>query len=101
MTREFVIREARKEELEQLGQLMVGVYQDLEGFPSKDEQPRYYEMLANIGKLTEKPDTKLLVAVTGDQLLGGVVYFSDMGQYGSGGTATQEKSASGFRLLAV
>ena len=35
------------------------------------------------------------------KIAGGVVYFSDMQYYGSGGTATQEKNASGFRLLAV
>jgi len=101
MLREFVIREARKEEFEKLGQLMVSVYLNLEGFPNQDEQPKYYEMLANIGQLTEKPDTKLLVAVTEDEVIGGVVYFSDMAQYGSGGIATREKNASGFRLLAV
>jgi uncharacterized protein (TIGR02118 family) len=97
----FVIRQAKPAEFEPLGQLMVGVYADLEGFPSKTEQPRYYEMLANIGRMTEKPETQLLVAVDGDRLLGGLVYFSDMAQYGSGGTATKETGASGFRLLAV
>jgi GNAT superfamily N-acetyltransferase len=30
-----------------------------------------------------------------------VVYFGDMKSYGSGGSATLEKNASGFRLLAV
>jgi GNAT superfamily N-acetyltransferase len=99
--REFVVREAKKEELEALGQLMVSVYSNLEGFPNRDEQPRYYEMLAHIGKLTERPATTLLVAVAGDEVIGGVAYFSDMAQYGSGGIATREKNASGFRLLAV
>ena len=81
---------------------MVGVYSRLEGFPNALEQPAYYEMLANIGKQTEKPHTELLVAVSSEGNIGGaVVYFSDMKQYGSGGTATQEKNASGFRLLAV
>jgi GNAT superfamily N-acetyltransferase len=58
-------------------------------------------MLTNIGQFTKKPDAKLLVAATEDKVLGGLVHFSDMAQYGSGGTATQEKAASGFRLLAV
>jgi ribosomal protein S18 acetylase RimI-like enzyme len=98
---QFIIREAKPEEFEALGQLMVSVYSSLEGFPKQDEQPRYYEMLAHIGQMAAKPDTKLLVAVAGSKLLGGVVYYSDMAQYGSGGTATQEKNASGFRLLAV
>ena len=59
-------------------------------------------MLADIGRFADQPDSRLLVAVSEeDELLGGVVYFSDMAQYGSGGTATLEKNASGFRLLAV
>ncbi|MGE4290559.1 MAG: GNAT family N-acetyltransferase [Salinivirgaceae bacterium] len=96
------IRNARPDEFESLGQLMVKVYSQLEGFPKPDEQPAYYEMLASIGQQTLKPCTELLVAVTKDDVVaGGVVYFSDMQYYGSGGTATQEKNASGFRLLAV
>ena len=39
--------------------------------------------------------------VTGTELLGGLVYFADMAEYGSGGSATRERNASGFRLLAV
>lgn len=81
---------------------MVDVYSELDGFPNALEQPAYYQMLANIGKQTEKPHTELLVAVSSEGSIGGaVVYFSDMKQYGSGGTATLEKNASGFRLLAV
>jgi GNAT superfamily N-acetyltransferase len=97
----FLIRQVYEEELAELGQLMVSVYSNLEGFPDQDQQPAYYEMLANIGRLTRNPDTKLLVAVTEDDVAGGVVYFSDMARYGSGGLATHEKDASGFRLLAV
>jgi GNAT superfamily N-acetyltransferase len=98
---DFVIREARTEEFEELGQLMVKVYSNLEGFPGKDEQPKYYDLMTNIGQLTRKPNTKLLVVVAGDKVIGGLAYFSDMIQYGSGGTATREQAASGFRLLAV
>ncbi len=59
-------------------------------------------MLANIGEFTNKPNTELLVvASTKVKVYGAVVYFSDMKYYGSGGTATKEKYASGFRLLAV
>lgn len=98
---DFVVREARQEEHAALGQLMVAAYAALEGFPTPEEQPRYYEMLTHIGRLAERPHTQLLVAVRGAELLGGVVYFSDMAQYGSGGSATQERDAAGFRLLAV
>ncbi|MEO8516741.1 MAG: GNAT family N-acetyltransferase [Flavobacterium sp.] len=59
-------------------------------------------MLANIGELTKNQGTELLVAVSSnDDIAGGVVYFNDMQYYGSGGTATKELNASGFRLLAV
>ena len=95
------VREARPEEFTALGALMVAAYSGLDGFPKPHEQPRYYDMLRSIGQFTLKPGARLLVAVAGPALLGGVVYFPDMAQYGSGGTATRESQASGFRLLAV
>lgn len=102
MTTEFLIRDLRPAEFESLGRLMTDVYSKLEGFPTPTEQPHYYEMLANIGRLSEKPGARVLVAVRpGDELLGGIVYFSDMAQYGSGGVATSIKDASGIRLLGV
>jgi len=53
------------------------------------------------GVLT-KPSTKVLVAISSEgHLVGGVVYFGDMAQYGSGGLATIIKGASGIRLLGV
>ena len=94
----WVIREARQEEFDELGRLMVAVYSSLEGFPGRDEQPKYYDLLAHIGQMTEKPGVSLLVAVADDRILGGVVHFSGMAQYGSGGNATAERNASGFRL---
>ena len=96
------VRIATPDEFAEIGKLMVRVYSQLEGFPKEDEQPDYYKMLANIGELTRKPATELLVAIAGDgNILGGVVYFGDMKQYGSGGMATQELNSAGFRLLAV
>ncbi|MCG8436392.1 MAG: GNAT family N-acetyltransferase [Gammaproteobacteria bacterium] len=98
----YIIRNAEPDEFQEIGELMVKVYSRLEGFPKADEQPAYYDMLANIGEQTKKPNTELLAAVSPDGKIGGaVVYFSDMSQYGSGGTATEVKNASGFRLLAV
>lgn len=58
-------------------------------------------MLANVGELTTKPETELLVASSADEIAGAVVFFGDMKYYGSGGTATKEQNAAGFRLLAV
>ena len=81
---------------------MVDAYSGLDGFPKQDELPGYYHMLANVGDLTKKPGTEILVGTTtDDRVAGAVVYFSDVQYYGSGGTATQQKNASGFRLLAV
>ena len=102
MHTEYQIRKAQPQEFEEIGKLMVRVYSQLEGFPKEHEQPNYYKMLAQVGDFSLKPDTELLVALSPDlQLAGAVVYFGDMQYYGSGGTATQEKNASGFRLLAV
>ncbi len=97
----WVIREAWPEAFDDLGRLMVQVYSSLEGFPGPEVQPTYYDLLAHIGQMAGKPGARRLVATEGEDLLGGVVFFSDMAQYGSGGTATRERNASGFRLLAV
>jgi GNAT superfamily N-acetyltransferase len=98
----YKVRNAKEKEFEKVGQLMVEVYSQLEGFPKQTEQPEYYKMLANIGEITTKPHTELLIAISPqEEIAGAVVYFNDMSSYGSGGTATQEKNASGFRLLAV
>ena len=99
---EYTIRNAKPDEFEEIGKLLVTVYSQLDGFPKHSEQPAYYNMLSNIGELTTKPETELLVAVSpGNKILGAVVFFSDMLYYGSGGTANKEKNAAGFRLLAV
>lgn len=100
--KEYKVRNAFPGEFPEIGKLMVQVYSQLEGFPKETEQPEYYKMLLNVGELTKKPCTELLVAVTPEgRIAGVVVYFSDMQYYGSGGTATLERDASGFRLLAV
>lgn len=96
------IRGIRADEHAALGRLLVEVYSRLEGFPSPAEQPGYYAMLADIGAFTDTPAAKVLVAIAPELgLVGGVVYFGDMAEYGSGGTATQVADASGIRLLGV
>ena len=58
--------------------------------------------LANIGDFTHQPQTELLVAADeNNTILGAVIYFNDMKNYGSGGIATQEQNSAGFRLLGV
>jgi GNAT superfamily N-acetyltransferase len=98
----FIIRNATSAEFEEIGKLMIRVYSQLEGFPKESEQPDYYRMLANVGELTKRPESELLVAVSSDdKIAGSVVYFGDMKYYGSGGIATSVQNAAGFRLLAV
>ena len=61
---EYIVRNVASSEFKEVGKLMVQVYSQLEGFPKESEQPEYYKMLANIGELTKKPETELLVAVS-------------------------------------
>lgn len=99
---DFSLRNAELKEFKKIGELMVQVYSALEGFPKINEQPQYYEMLKNVGNLTKNKKIELIVAVSKQGHIGGaVVFFKDMKDYGSGGTATNEKNACGFRLLAV
>lgn len=99
---EYMVRNAAPHEFVTIGELMVSVYSQLEGFPKPEEQPQYYQMLSNVGQLASKPGAELLVAVSPEgKISGAVVYFADMSHYGSGGSATKEENASGFRLLAV
>ena len=102
MSTDLTIRDARADEFTAIGRLLVEVYSSLAGFPTPAEQPPYYELLENIGRLTEKPQARLLVAVTPQgELAGSIAYFGDMAHYGSGGIATCVKNASGIRLLGV
>jgi ribosomal protein S18 acetylase RimI-like enzyme len=102
VTAGLTIRTVRPDEHAALGRLMVEVYAALEGFPTPAEQPAYYEKLANIARLGERPGAQVLVAVDArERLLGGVVYFAEMAEYGSGGSAGAVADASGIRLLGV
>jgi hypothetical protein len=62
--KEYKVRNAFASEFTEIGKLMVQVYSQLEGFPKETEQPEYYKMLMNVGELTKKPCTDLLVALT-------------------------------------
>jgi len=85
-----------------IGQLIVEVFSQQAGFPKQADQPDYYQLLANVGEFTRVPGTELLVAVSSEEKIqGAVVYFNEMKNYGSGGTATMERNTAGFRLLAV
>jgi pimeloyl-ACP methyl ester carboxylesterase/predicted N-acetyltransferase YhbS len=97
----LVVRDAHADEFDAVGRMMVAAYSRLEGFPSPESQPDYYRLLAQIGEQTAKPDTRILVALEQGRIAGAVVFYGDMAQYGSGGAATAEKEAAGFRFLAA
>lgn len=102
MTSSIEIRNATPAEYTHIGKLMVHAYSNLSGFLTPQQHPGYYNLLTNIGDITQKPGTEILVAISSEKkLLGAVVYFDTMQHYGSGGTATQKKNSSGFRFLAV
>lgn len=93
---------AQQSEYPQIGALMAEVYAQLDGFPSRDEQPGYYSLFDDLASLVSHEETEVITARRADgQLVAGVVYFGDMKHYGSGGTATTIENASGLRLLAV
>lgn len=97
----LVIRNARRDEFDSIGKLLVRVYSSLDGFPTPEEQPQYYDLLANVGKLADNPAIEIIAAFRPeDQLAGAVVFFHDMTFYESG-VGANLKDASGFRLLCV
>jgi GNAT superfamily N-acetyltransferase len=96
------VRDLSPDETAILGRMLVDVYANLPGFPTPGEQPDYYRMLADIGRFADRPATRVLGALGVDgTLLGGLVYFADMAQYGSAGIATTLRQVSGIRLLGV
>lgn len=102
MCKRYIIREAKVSEYFPLGELMVQVYSQLEGFPKQDQIPDYYDYLRNVGDLTTFPKVKLFVAVSDyGSVDGGLVYYGDMKYYGAGEESTKNQIAGGFRLLAV
>jgi hypothetical protein len=54
---EYIVRNAKPSEFEEVGRLLVQVYSQLDGFPKESEQPEYYKILANVGEFTKKPET--------------------------------------------
>jgi hypothetical protein len=64
MSTSLSVRNGSSDELSQLGRLLVRVYAALPGFPTPDEQPGYYEMLANIARFAEKLVVRSINTVT-------------------------------------
>ena len=92
---------AREKDFSAIGKLMVDVYSHLDGFASPDEQPAYYEMLANIADFAGREGVEILFASKDKTLLGAVVYINNLANYGAALDLSGERDAAGFRLLAV
>ena len=97
----LVIRDARADEFEAIGRMMVAVYSGLDGFPRPESQPDTYKGLAGIGDEAAKPDARILVALEKERIAGAVVFYANMAAYRPGGTAPHEIEAAGFRFLAA
>jgi pimeloyl-ACP methyl ester carboxylesterase/GNAT superfamily N-acetyltransferase len=97
----LVIRDARADEFEAIGRMMVAAYSGLEGFPKPESQPDAYKALTGIGDEAAKPDLRLLVALEKEQIAGAVVFYPNMAAYRPGGTAPHEIDAAGLRFLAA
>lgn len=98
----YSIREARTEEFLALGQLAVEVYAALPGMPNRDEQPEYYQMLADVSKRAANPAIRIIAAAgENGEVWGCVDCIEQMSQYGAGGSAYAISNALGIRLLAV
>jgi len=94
---------AQPDELADVGNLMAEVYSQLDGFPSKAEQPQYYEQFTKLAALTESEHIQVIVAKTEvDGIIGGLIFYTDVKHYGAGGSATTSiPNAAAIRLLAV
>ncbi|BDZ64838.1 GNAT family N-acetyltransferase [Agromyces mangrovi Wang et al. 2018] len=96
------VREATAAELIELGRVLVAAYSSLDGFASPEESPDYYRTLANVGAFAERPGVAVLVAVdAAGAVLGGVVSFGDMDEYGVRAEWPGLDRAGGIRLLGV
>lgn len=98
----YKIRPAKENEFKNIGNLLVRTYSNLDGFPTPTDQPKYYNKLQNIHLLLTDESIELLVAVSdNDEILGTVLFFSDLKYYGSRDNTNNIKNAAGFRFLAV
>ncbi len=98
---EINVHIASNEDYQTVGKLMVEVYAALEGFPSPEEQPEYYHVLANIGEFAKKESVDILIATSESDILGAVVYINDLADYSANINLEEEKESAAFRLLAV
>ena len=79
MTKDYIIRNARKEEHKAIGHLLVQAYSQLKGFPTPTDQPKYYNKLQHIHRLLTDDSIELIIAIDEEErVLGAVLFFGDM-----------------------
>ena len=98
----LIVRQARPEELAELGRLVAEAYVGLPGMPGEAEQPGYYASLRDAARRVQNHAINVFAAVgAAGGLVGSVDFIDDMKHYGSGGAASTVVGAAGVRLLAV
>jgi GNAT superfamily N-acetyltransferase len=101
-SRDIAIRRCTAAEYSYVGRMLVQAYAGLPGMPQPQEQPDYYDMLADVAKRDRNPSIRVFVATNQlDEPVGSIDFISDMKHYGSAGTASSITNAAGIRLLAV
>ena len=87
------IREVRESEIDTLAELTLAAYRSLPG----EVGDEYARDLADVRGRVDTPGLRVLVAVDGDRVLGGVTYVDGAGPYAEFPDADE----AGFRHLAV
>lgn len=102
MSKDFIIREANPSEYSLLSQIIITAYSALEGFPSVEENPDYYQTFSDLSQFSKQKATKILVAVSVEaEILGGLIFYGQAADYGGGVIDTNFSNYAGIRLLAV
>ena len=92
----IVLREARADELDAIGQTMVAAYQE---FSPPDPPPEWLHYLDDVRDVRARlEDSTLIVAEDGARIVGAVTYYPDGSKGSAGGWPS---SHAVFRLLAV
>lgn len=73
---EITISPAEFDDFSAVGGIMASVYSQLEGFPSRKDQPGYYEQFDKLEKLCSSDSTQLIVAKNQANLVLGGLYSS-------------------------
>ena len=88
-------------EIDEIKSLILSCYSGINGFPTKKELPEYYKTINEIQEFLDIPTTEIILAKTGNKIIGSVVFIGDIKYYISGKNDLNTKNSSGFRLLSV